>query len=246
MAYSENATSVHSLLIALSRAEDLIERIKLIPATIKGHISFATSLGLEDQAILHAMSASGVAIDIFTLDTGRLFAETIETIAKSERRYGIKIRVLAPEASQVEMLIERDGVLGFRNSIEARKTCCHVRKVQPLQRALHGARGWVTGLRRGQSGQREHLPFAAWDEAFKLVKVNPIADWPLQKLEAYVEEHAIPVNPLHAKGFPSIGCQPCTRAIQPGEDIRAGRWWWERDWGRECGLHNQPRQEAAA
>jgi phosphoadenosine phosphosulfate reductase len=241
MAYSENANSVHSLQIALSRAEDLIERIKLIPATIKGHISFATSLGLEDQAILNAVAASGAALDIFTLDTGRLFAETIETIAESERRYGIKIRVLAPEASQVEMLIERDGVLGFRNSIEARKTCCHVRKVQPLQRALHGAAGWVTGLRRGQSGERAHLPFAAWDDAFKLVKVNPIADWPFEKLEAYVRENAIPVNPLHAKGFPSIGCAPCTRAVEPGEDLRAGRWWWERDWGKECGLHNRPR-----
>jgi phosphoadenosine phosphosulfate reductase len=241
MAYSENANSVHSLLIALSRAEDLVERIKLIPATIKGHISFATSLGLEDQAILNAVAASGAALDIFTLDTGRLFAETIETIAESERRYGIKIRVLAPEASQVEMLIERDGVLGFRNSIEARKTCCHVRKVQPLQRALHGAAGWVTGLRRGQSGERAHLPFAAWDDAFKLVKVNPIADWLFEKLEAYVRENAIPVNPLHAKGFPSIGCAPCTRAVEPGEDLRAGRWWWERDWGKECGLHNRPR-----
>ena len=245
MAYSENPPFVRSLLAELSRTEALIERIKLIPAMIEGRIAFATSLGLEDQAILHAMAASGAAIDIFTLDTGRLFAETIDTIAKSERRYGVKIRVLAPEASQVEVLIARDGVLGFRHSIEARRACCHVRKVQPLQRALDGAAGWVTGLRRGQSGERAQLPFAAWDDAFKLVKVNPIADWPLEKLEAYVQAHAIPVNPLHAKGFPSIGCAPCTRAVQPGEDIRAGRWWWERDWGKECGLHNRPRQEAA-
>ena len=245
MTYLENPTPVHSLLIELSRTNDLIERIKLLAATIEGRISFATSLGLEDQAILNAVAASGAAIDIFTLDTGRLFAETIDTIAKSERRYGVKIRVLAPEASQVEVLIARDGILGFRHSIEARRACCHVRKVQPLQRALDGAAGWVTGLRRGQSGERAQLPFAAWDDAFKLVKVNPIADWPLEKLEAYVQAHAIPVNPLHAKGFPSIGCAPCTRAVQPGEDIRAGRWWWERDWGKECGLHNWPRQETA-
>ena len=146
----------------------------------------------------------------------------------------------------MEALIARDGVLGFRNSIEARKACCHVRKVVPLKRPLAGAAGWVTGLRRGQSGGRADVPFAAWDEEFKLVKLNPIADWPLEKLEAYVEEHAIPVNPLHARGFPSIGCAPCTRAIQPGEDIRAGRWWWESDWGRECGLHNRPDRKAAA
>ena len=139
----------------------------------------------------------------------------------------------------------RDGVLGFRNSIEARKACCHVRKVAPLKRGLEGAAGWVTGLRRGQSGGRADVPFAAWDGEFKLVKLNPIADWPLEQLEAYVKEHAIPVNPLHAKGFPSIGCEPCTRAIKPGEDIRAGRWWWESDWGKECGLHARPRPVAA-
>ena len=234
------------LQLELESTSDIERRIRLISSAIKGRIAFSTSLGIEDQAILHAIAASGTAIDVFTLDTGRLFPETIDTIAESERRFGAKIRLLAPDAGEAEALVARDGVLGFRNSIEARKDCCHVRKVAPLKRALAGAAGWVTGLRRGQSGGRAEVPFATWDEDFQLVKLNPIADWTLEKLEAYVEEHAIPVNPLHAKGFPSIGCAPCTRAIQPGEDIRAGRWWWESDWGRECGLHNRPRAQAAA
>ena len=234
------------LQLELESTGDLKRRIGLVASAIKGRIAFSSSLGIEDQAILHVIAESGAAIDVFTLDTGRLFPETIDTIAESERRYGIKIRVLAPQAADVEALVTRDGVLGFRNSIDARKACCNVRKVEPLKRALAGAAGWVTGLRRGQSGGRADVPFAAWDDEFKLIKLNPIADWPLEQLQAYVEEHAIPVNPLHAKGFPSIGCAPCTRAIQPGEDIRAGRWWWESDWGRECGLHNRPDSKAAA
>ena len=238
--------SVHSIPVELSRTNEIIGRIKLLRARIEGPISFATSLGIEDQAILHAIVASGAAIDVFTLDTGRLFSETIETIARTEDRYRIKIRVLVPEANHVQALIARDGVLGFRDSIEARKACCHVRKVQPLKRALQGAAAWVTGLRRAQSEGRADVPLAAWDEEFKLIKLNPIADWPLERIESYVQEHAIPINPLHGQDFPSIGCAPCTRAIRPGEDVRAGRWWWERDWGRECGLHSAPNKQAAA
>jgi phosphoadenosine phosphosulfate reductase len=183
---------------------------------------------------------------VFTLDTGRLFPETIETLSASERRYGMTIRVLAPDAAATEALVARDGVLGFRNSIEARKSCCHIRKVLPLKRALAGAAGWITGLRREQSAGRADVPFAAWDAEHRLIKLNPIADWPLERLEAYVSSNQIPVNPLHARGFPSIGCQPCTRAIRPGDDLRAGRWWWENGFGRECGLHNRPRMEKAA
>jgi phosphoadenosine phosphosulfate reductase len=232
--------------LELSGTEDLAPRVELLTRAIKGRIAFSTSLGIEDQAILHAIAETGAAIDVFTLDTGRLFQETIDTIADSQQRYGIKIRILSPDASAVEALVARDGVMGFRHSIEARKACCHVRKVEPLKRALQGAAGWVTGLRRGQSGGRADVPFAAWDAEFGLVKLNPIADWTLERLEAYVAEHAIPVNPLHAKGFPSIGCAPCTRAIRPGEDIRAGRWWWEADWGKECGLHSRPPVGVAA
>lgn len=221
----------------LMRLED---RISAIAAAIKGRVSFSTSLGLEDQAILHAIASSGAKLDICTLDTGRHFPETLETLEASELRYGIKIRVMAPDAREVEELVARDGIFGFRLAIENRKACCEVRKVRPLKRALEGAAGWVTGLRRDQSAERAEVPFAAWDAEHGLIKVNPIADWSLERLEAYVAENDVPVNPLHAKGFPSIGCQPCTRAIRPGEDIRAGRWWWENEDGKECGLHNRP------
>ncbi len=231
---------------ALSGTSDLAERIKLSARAIEGRIAFSTSLGIEDQAILHAIAASGSEIDVFTLDTGRLFPETIDTLDESELRFAMRIRVLSPDAGAAEALVARDGMLGFRRSLEARKACCHVRKVLPLERALAGASGWITGLRREQSAGRADVPFAAYDEEHQLIKLNPVADWRLEQLEAYVARHSIPVNPLHAKGFPSIGCQPCTRAIRPGEDIRAGRWWWENEERKECGLHSRPRIEKAA
>jgi phosphoadenosine phosphosulfate reductase len=227
---------------------DLEERHTEIGRAAPGPVRFSTSLGLEDQAILHAISAAAARIGVFTLDTGRHFPETLETIALSEQRYGLRIRMVAPEAADVEALVARDGVTGFRLSVEARKACCEVRKVRPLQRALAGAGSWVTGLRRGQSAGRGGVPFAAWDAEHGLVKINPLADWSLERLEAYIAANDVPVNPLHARGFPSIGCQPCTRAIRPGEDVRAGRWWWENEDGKECGLHANPRrpvQEAA-
>ncbi len=244
-ARSSDADLAHVLDFELSGTADLARRIQVAASAIKGRVAFSTSLGIEDQAILHAIAESGAAIDVFTLDTGRLFPETIETLAASEFRYGIRIRVIAPDAAGVEALAARDGVLGYRTSIEGRKACCHVRKVLPLKRALRGAPGWITGLRRQQSQGRADVPFAAWDAGFGLIKLNPLADWPLEQLEAYVAGNNIPLNALHAKGFPSIGCQPCTRAIRPGEDIRAGRWWWENDFGKECGLHNGPKKEAA-
>ncbi len=152
--------------------------------------------------------------------------------------------MLAPDAKEVEDLVARDGVFGFRVDVERRKACCNVRKVHPLSRALAGAAGWMTGLRRGQSAGRAEVAFATHDQALGLVKLNPLADWSLARLEAYVADNEIPVNPLHARGFPSIGCATCTRAIRPGEDIRAGRWWWENDLGKECGLHNRPARGA--
>jgi phosphoadenosine phosphosulfate reductase len=222
------------------------ERIAAIADAVPGRLTFSTSLGPEDQAVLHAVELSGAAVDIFTLDTGRLFPETLETLVRTEQRYGLRIRVISPAANEVEQLVARDGVLGFRLSSDARKACCHVRKVRPLARALHGAAGWITGLRHGQSSGREGIRFAAWDNAYGLMKVNPLADWPLQRLEDYLAANDVPVNPLHARGFPSIGCQPCTRAVKPGEDIRAGRWWWENEDGKECGLHSRSRVAAGA
>ena len=211
-----------------------------------GRIAFSTSLGLDDQAILHAVAESGADIDMFTLDTGRLFPEVLETVELSEIRYGVRIRLVTPEASEVESLVARDGVFGFRNSVDNRKGCCEVRKVRPLNRELKGAQGWITGVRREHSDDRSDVDLASWDEERGLMKVNPIADWSTQELTAYIAENNIPVNPLHARGFISIGCQPCTRAVQPGEHPRAGRWWWENEEKKECGLHMNPRREGKA
>lgn len=242
----EHVRRASALDAALARIEPLPERVAAIVAALPGRIAFATSLGLEDQAVLHAVAAAGRSIDVFTLDTGRHFQETLDTIEASERHFDLKIRVIAPEAAELEALVDRDGILGFRSSIEARKACCDIRKVRPLARALAGANGWITGLRRTQSAGRSNVPFAEVDATTGLVKVNPIADWSLEQLESYVAANAIPVNALHARGYPSIGCAPCTRAIRPGEDIRAGRWWWENADGKECGLHNRPTAAKAA
>lgn len=234
---SEARLIAERLQTLLARQTSLENRIKHIVSAIPGRISFSTSLGIEDQAVTHAIAAAGKGIDIFTLDTGRHFPETLDTIFETEGRYGIKIRVMFPDAREVEELVANDGIYGFRYSVEARKACCDIRKVRPLNRALAGSSGWITGLRREQSQGRAEVPFAAYDAAQNIIKLNPIADWSLQQLEDYVAQNNVPVNPLHAKGFPSIGCQPCTRAIAPGEDIRAGRWWWENENGKECGLH---------
>ncbi len=249
-AASTGAELAAGLAKTLPQIEDLSARITAIAQAVPGRIAFSSSLGLEDQAVLHAIAQAhdehGVSIDVFTLDTGRHFPETLETLEASEQRYGLKIRVVFPAANAVEELVARDGIMGFRYAVENRKACCDVRKVQPLNRALSGAGGWITGLRRDQSPERAEVPFATWDAALKIVKVNPVADWSIAQLEAYIEAHSIPVNALHAQGFPSIGCQPCTRAIRPGEDVRAGRWWWENEDGKECGLHNRPAQAEQA
>ncbi|MEL7047965.1 MAG: phosphoadenylyl-sulfate reductase [Pseudomonadota bacterium] len=225
---------------ALAQEGDVVARLRILAKVIPGRLAFSTSLGLEDQALLHALSDSGIDVDVFTLDTGRHFPETLDTLDRSALRYKRKvgpIRVVFPDAAETEALVARDGILGFRGSIEARKACCNVRKVQPLNKALAGASAWLTGLRREQSAGRGSVPFAEYDAGLDLVKVNPLADWSLDWLEAYIAEHSVPVNELHSQGYPSIGCQPCTRAIEPGEDIRAGRWWWENEDGKECGLH---------
>ena len=231
----------HHLASALAGLERLEDRIATIRSAIPGRIVFSSSLGIEDQVILHVIAESGTDIDVLTLDTGRHFPETLETIRDSELRYGLKIQVVAPDKEDVDALVARDGVFGFRNAVENRIACCDVRKVRPLNRALKGAAGWVTGMRRAQSQGRGDTEFASFDSERGLVKANPLADWSLERVEAFVKQHDVVVNALHAQGYPSIGCQPCTRAITPGEDIRAGRWWWENEDGKECGLHNRPK-----
>lgn len=230
----------------LTRVKNLADRIREMRRRIEGRITFSTSLGLEDQAILHAIAESGAEIDVFTLDTGRLFPEVLETVELSELRYGVRIRLVTPDAHEVETLVARDGVLGFRHSVENRKACCEIRKVRPLNRELSGAQGWISGLRREHSDERANVPLAQWDEDRALIKVNPVADWTTADLTAYIAANNIPVNPLHARGFVSIGCAPCTRAVQPGEHPRAGRWWWEQEEKKECGLHLNPNRKGRA
>ena len=189
----------------LSRIPEVEARVLELAHSLPGRIAFSTSLGLEDQAVLHAILASGADVDVFTLDTGRHFPETLDTLARTEQRYGVRIRVLGPDADETEALVTRDGIAGFRISLGARLACCDVRKVRPLRRGLKDAAAWITGLRRAQSAGRAHLPFAAWDRDYGLVKVNPIADWTTEQLNSYIAANDVPVNPLHRRGFPSIG-----------------------------------------
>lgn len=215
---------------------DLGGRLALV-AGADGRAVFTTSLGIEDQVITAAIGLNRLPIEVATLDTGRLFKETAELIGETEDRFGIEIVRFHPLKDEVDEYAARYGLNGFYESVEARHACCGVRKLKPLARALEGASFWITGLRRGQSGSRAETPFAEYDAERNLIKVNPLADWDVGALRAYVADNAVPVNPLHARGYPSIGCEPCTRAIKPGEPERAGRWWWENDEKRECGLH---------
>ncbi len=214
---------------------DLPTRLSTVASL--GHAVFTTSLGIEDQVITAAIGAHRLPIEVSTLETGRLFKETLELISETEDRYGISIRRFRPDQDDIDAYAGRYGLNGFYDSVEARHACCHVRKLKPLARALEGADIWVTGLRRGQSGSRATTPFAEYDADRHLIKINPLADWDIETIRAHVATESIPVNPLHARGYPSIGCEPCTRAIKPGEPERAGRWWWENDEKRECGLH---------
>ncbi|PTM98556.1 phosphoadenylyl-sulfate reductase [Mycoplana dimorpha] len=217
-------------------ALDLAARLALV-ASLGGRSVFTTSLGIEDQVITAAIGLNRLPIEVATLDTGRLFKETAVLIGETEERFGIEIVCFHPEQDEVDEYASRYGLNGFYGSVEARHACCGVRKLKPLARALEGASFWITGLRRGQSGNRAETPFAEYDAERNLIKINPLADWDIATLQAYVADNAVPVNPLHARGYPSIGCEPCTRAIKPGEPERAGRWWWENDEKRECGLH---------
>ena len=218
-------------------ALDLFERVAAIRTLIPGRIVFTTSFGLEDQAIAHAIFAQALAIDVATLDTGRLFPETYDVWAETERRYAARIVAFAPEHRSVEAMVARAGINGLRASIAARLDCCEVRKVAPLARLLHGRAAWITGLRAGQSAERARLSPASFDGERRLIKVNPLFDWTRERTAEFVRHHEVPYNALHDRGYLSIGCAPCTRAVTPGEPERAGRWWWEQTQTKECGLH---------
>ncbi len=206
-------------------------------------IALATSFGAEDMVLIDMMSRIRPRPRIFTLDTGRLPQETYDLIEIVRARYG-DIDVYAPEAAAVEAMVTRHGPNLFYRSVELRKLCCHVRKVEPLSRALEGLDAWITGLRRDQAPTRAAIGRAELDANGKRVKINPLADWTGDEVWTYIHAHSVPYNALHDRGFPSIGCAPCTRAVQRGEDPRAGRWWWEQDAHKECGLHPAGDREA--
>ncbi|WP_206454629.1 phosphoadenylyl-sulfate reductase [Aurantimonas marina] len=214
-----------------------LERLRTLVKRAGGPVVFTTSLGIEDQMITHLIFANDLPVQVKTLDTGRLFPQTYALWRETEEKYGRRIKALYPQAEALETLVNDQGIDGFYYAPEFRKNCCGVRKVEPLARALAGAAGWITGLRRDQSANRSDMDFVSFDGARGLIKANPIFDWTRDAIVAFTAEQGVPVNALHAKNFLSIGCAPCTRAIRPGEPERAGRWWWEEETKRECGLH---------
>ncbi|WP_276500921.1 phosphoadenylyl-sulfate reductase [Terrimonas pollutisoli] len=214
----------------------LPEAIGLVADLFPGKVVFSSSLGQEDQVLTDVIFKNNIPVEVFTIDTGRLFNETYELLDKTTARYKKPIKVYFPEASDVEEFVVTKGINSFYESVENRKECCHIRKVIPLNRALKGAKVWITGLRADQSNNRKDMPMIEWSEEKQLYKFNPLINWTYDDVMAYIKEHYVPYNTLHDKGFISIGCAPCTRAIEPGEDARAGRWWWETS-QKECGLH---------
>ena len=215
-------------------------RLERLRRQVAGRIVFTTSFGIEDQAILHLIAERQLAIEVATLDTGRLFPSTYALWAETERKYGLRITSFSPDQQALQSFVANRGINSFYQSVEARLACCNVRKVGPLGRALAGAAAWVTGLRADQSGERSAIDLQTWDTARGMIKFAPLFDWTRNQVVDFCASEQVPVNPLHADGFASIGCQPCTRAIVNGEHERAGRWWWENDEARECGLHPGP------
>lgn len=211
--------------------------LALVCELLPGKIVFSSSLGQEDQVITDAIFKNKLPVTIITIDTGRLFNETFELLDKTEARYRNKIQVYFPDADDVEEFVSVKGINSFYESVDNRKTCCHIRKVKPLSRALQGAGVWITGLRAEQSLNRMQMPMIEWLDEKQLYKFNPLINWSYDEVLDYLKEFSVPYNTLHDKGFISIGCAPCTRAIEPGEDPRAGRWWWEESVKKECGLH---------
>jgi phosphoadenosine phosphosulfate reductase len=223
--------------------ERLARARRLLAMVEKSHspAAFASSFGAEDMVVLDLIARDGLAISIFTLDTGRLPRETHDLVAEVRKRYGLAIDVYSPWPESVDAYVEQHGRDGFYDGIEPRKACCGIRKVEPLARALAGKRAWITGLRREQADSRVALAETEQDAASKMWKFNPLADWSAADVWQYLRAYHVPYNALHDRGYPSIGCEPCTRAIRPDEHPRAGRWWWEQDAAKkECGLHAIP------
>ena len=215
----------------------LPEALELISKEFYGKVTFSTSFSIEDQVIAHSILSNNIPVSIFTLDTGRLFAETYSVWNTTNEKYDTRIKAYYPNQSLLEDFINEKGPNSFYESVDNRKQCCFIRKVEPLKRALAGNEIWVTGLRAEHSPERKNLQPVEWDEGNKIIKYNPLLFWTSGELREYINEHEVPYNILHDRGFVSIGCAPCTRSIKPGEDFRAGRWWWEDAGKKECGLH---------
>lgn len=213
------------------------ESLSALVREAPGQVVFSTSFSWEDQLISHFIFSNNIPIDVFTLDTGRMFPETYYTWNQTLERYGKKITAYYPNAEVLQEFIAEKGPNSFYESVDNRKQCCHIRKVEPLKRALKGRKIWVTGIRAQHSPNRDHMPQVEWDEMNEVIKFHPLLHWTTEQVTEYIRQHNIPYNPLHDKGFVSIGCAPCTRAVRPGEDFRAGRWWWEDATKKECGLH---------
>jgi phosphoadenosine phosphosulfate reductase len=222
----------------LSQIENLEEGLRFLSENVEDKIVFSTSFGIEDQVISHAVFGQKLKnLEAFTLDTGRLFPETYAVWDKTLLQYNQPIRVYYPDTDELETYVNKNGINGFYNSVELRKECCHIRKVIPLQKALKGAKIWITGLRAQQSDNRNNLEVIQWDEQYQLYKYNPLLHWTTDEVVHYLKQKGVPYNTLHDQNFISIGCAPCTRAVKTGEDFRAGRWWWEDQSKKECGLH---------
>ncbi len=215
----------------------LVEKLKYLAEKYKDRIVFSTSFGWEDQVVTHLIFANKIPIKVFTLETGRLFPETYYVWNRTLEIYQQPIHAYFPKSDLLQDMVAAKGPNSFYESVENRKECCYIRKIEPLKRALAGNEMWITGIRADQSANREGMVDVEWDEGNQLLKFHPIFDWTLDDVKAYVKENNIVYNTLHDKGFPSIGCAPCTRAVREGEDFRAGRWWWEDQSKKECGLH---------
>ena len=229
-------TEITILLTAIETLSET-EILALITEKYPGKVVFSTSFGMEDQVITDFILKNSFDVKIFTLDTGRLFYETYTTWEQTNEYYHTKITPYYPEAQAIEEYVQNNGINAFYNSVALRQTCCHIRKVEPLRRALAGNKIWITGLRAEQSPHRQQMPMVEWDESNLIIKVHLLLHWKTQEVLSFLRSHGIPYNPLHDKGYPSIGCAPCTRAVREGEDFRAGRWWWENKTNKECGLH---------
>lgn len=217
--------------------KNIEDSLFMLSEKFKNKIAFSTSLSLEDQIITHIIFSNDLNINVFTLDTGRLFYETYSTLNKTNEFYCKKIRVFFPKNIDVENLVNKKGLFSFYESIENRKECCYIRKVEPLNRALNGMQCWITGIRAEHSESRQQMNQVEWDEQRQIIKFHPLLNWKTEQVKDFIKKNNIPYNPLFDKGFVSIGCQPCTRAVKEGENFRAGRWWWEENSKKECGLH---------